>query len=124
MYNIVYKFFDKGAPLCHSLNETVISLNQAERMFKVKRKLKGTLSFVLAMIMVFSLGTAAFAEEADVQPVVCAGSADAEDCAPRHEASKGNLFAEFPIKSPGCSHQNGKGTGSRQISHRFRHMEG
>ena len=81
MYNIVYKFFDKGAPLCHSLNETVISLNQAERMFKVKRKLKGTLSFVLAMIMVFSLGTAAFAEEADVQPVVCAGSADAEDCA-------------------------------------------
>lgn len=81
MYNIVYKFCDKGAPLCHSLIETVISLNQAERMFKVKRKLKGTLSFVLAMIMVFSLGTAAFAEEADVQPVVCAGSADAEDCA-------------------------------------------
>ena len=81
MYNIEDKFFDKGAPLCHSLIETVISLNQAERMFKVKRKLKGTLSFVLAMIMVFSLGTAAFAEEADVQPVVCAGSADAEDCA-------------------------------------------
>ena len=50
------------------------------------------------MIMVFSLGTAAFAEEADVQPVVCAGSADAEDCAAdTHVGScQKNVSAEPP----------------------------
>ena len=82
------RFRDKGRPLSHSHYENVIPFNYDMRSYeegiKMNRKLKSTLSALLAITMMLSLGTAAaFAEGTGEQgqPVVCTGSAEVTDCA-------------------------------------------
>lgn len=66
----------------------------------MNRKLKSALSVLLVITMALSLGISAFAEETEgqEQPAVCAGSADATDCAAdtHVEGSPKNESAEPP----------------------------